>query len=392
MKHNIKKRIAVLTGARSEYGLLRPVMDRIAKRKDLQLFTLVTGSHLNKRSGYTAKDIIRDGFKIDVKIPMYVNLGSSDIRIPLSLSRGLGGIVKALKKTGPDILLLLGDRGEALMGAIAAAYLNIPIAHIHGGDQCAGADIDDNIRHAITKLAHIHFPVTEKSAQRILGLGEEKWRIHTVGAPGLDSIFSKTLPSREEVADLLNLDLDKPIILLVQYAVSSETEKAAKQMEETMRAILELNLQTVILYPVTDPGNLAIIKIIEKYKNHLFLRIKKSLPHDIFLGLMKIADVMVGNSSSAIMEAPSFKLPAVNIGIRQADRERSNNIIDVNHNSDEIKKAILKAVRDDNFKQRVRQGKSPYGDGQSARRIVNILSGIKIDQKLLRKKFVLDNK
>jgi UDP-hydrolysing UDP-N-acetyl-D-glucosamine 2-epimerase len=188
------------------------------------------------------------------------------------------------------------------------------------------------------------------------------------------------------------LDLDKPIILLVQYAVSSETEKAAKQMEETMRAILELNLQTVILYPVTDPGNLAIIKIIEKYKNHLFLRIKKSLPHDIFLGLMKIADVMVGNSSSAIMEAPSFKLPAVNIGIRQADRERSNNIIDVNHNSDEIKKAILKAVRDDNFKQRVRQGKSPYGDGQSARRIVNILSGIKIDQKLLRKKFVLDNK
>ncbi|MDD4271688.1 MAG: UDP-N-acetylglucosamine 2-epimerase [Patescibacteria group bacterium] len=388
MKKKAKKIIGVLTGVRAEYGLLKPVMEQIVKSKNLRLATLVTGCHLDKNSGYTIKDIINDGFKVDAKIPMYGNSGPADLRIPLSLSRGLSGITKALKKIKPDFLLLLGDRGEALMGAIAAAYLNIPIAHIHGGDQCAGADIDDNLRHAITKLAHIHFPATKKSAQRIASLGEEGWRIHTVGAPGLDSILNRKLPSRAKVANLLNLDLNKPIILLLQHAVSSETEKAEKQMEETMRAIIELNFQTVIIYPNTDPGNLAIVKIIEKYKNNPFLRAKKSLPHDIFLGLMKIADVMVGNSSSAIVEAPSFKLPVVNIGIRQADRERSNNIIDVNHDSKEIKKAILKAVYDNKFKLKVKRGKSPYGDGKSAERIIDVLSKIKVDEKLLRKKFI----
>jgi UDP-hydrolysing UDP-N-acetyl-D-glucosamine 2-epimerase len=275
------------------------------------------------------------------------------------------------------------------MGAIASAYLNIPVAHIHGGDQAMGADIDDNIRHAITKLSHIHFTATKKSAQRVAGLGEERWRIHVTGAPGLDSILHEELPAPSEIACRLNLNLEGPVILLLQHAVSSETADAKKQMEATMQAIVKLKLQTVVLYPNADPGNLAIVRVIERYRNYPFIRLEKSLPHDSFLGLMKTAAVMVGNSSSGIIEAPSFKLPVVNIGIRQAARERASNIIDVNHDRDEIKQAILKAIEDKAFRQRVMRCHNPYGDGRAGQRIADILSQTEVNQRLLRKQFVL---
>lgn len=385
-----QKKIAVLTGTRAEYGLLKLIMEKIHK-SNLGLLTLVTGSHLNESSGYTFRDIIRDGFKIDAKISMYPDTKFLDSDIPIFLSRGLNVLTKTLQKLKPSILLILGDRGESLMGAIAATYLNIPIAHIHGGDQCAGADIDDNIRHAITKLAHIHFPATPKSAKRIRGLGEESWRINLVGAPGLDFITHDKNLSAVEISNLLNLNLSEPIIILLQHCVSSEVDEAKKQIEETLRAIIELKFQTIIVYPNMDPGNQVIIKAIEKYKNYPFLQIHKSLPRDVFLGLMKVASVIVGNSSSAIIEAPSLKLPAVNIGTRQTDRERGDNLIDVSHNKNEIKRAILKSINDKNFKTKVNKGKNPYGDGKSAERIVKVLSKIKIDAKLLKKKFILIN-
>lgn len=384
-----KRKIAVLTGARAEYGLLRPVMLQIIQCDDLKLLTLVTGSHLNKNSGYTFKDIILDGFVIDDKISMYPNKDLFDGDIPLFLSEGLKGITRALNRLRPDILLILGDRGEALMAAIAATYLNIPIAHIHGGDQCTGADIDDNIRHAITKLAHIHFPATRKSAERIMGMGEEKWRIHTVGAPGLDSILNDKCPPAIKIAAMLDLDLNKEIILLLQHAVSSETKEVERQIEETMKAIVGLKFQTVVLYPNIDPGNISIIKVIKKYNKFPFIKTRASLPHNIFLGLMRLSSVMVGNSSSAIIEAPSFKLPVVNIGIRQMNRERSNNIIDVGHNRAEIKRAVLKAIKDKKFRRRILKCKNPYGDGKASIRIINELRNIRLDKRLLCKAFIL---
>lgn len=389
MSNANKKKIAVLTGARAEYGLLRPVMEKIAKHPDLKLLTFVTGCHLQKSSGYTINDIVRDGFKIDAKIPMYFRSETNRSDIASSLGGGLQGLSKVFKIITPDILLLIGDRGEALMGAIAASYFNIPIAHIHGGDQCAGADLDDNIRHAITKLSHLHFPATAKSAARLRGMGEEGWRIKIAGAPGLDSIFHRQLPSAKEVAALLQLDLSRPVILLLQHAISSEIGEAKSQMEETMQAIIELGMQTVVVFPNIDPGNLGIIKIIEKYKNYSFLRFHKSLPHDVFLGLMKISNVMVGNSSSAVLEAPSFKLPAVNIGIRQANRERGGNLIDVGHNRHEIRRAIQKAMHDKKFLEKVLRAKSPYGNGRASEIITDALAKVGINEKLLRKKFIL---
>lgn len=389
MNNTNKKRIAVLTGARAEYGLLKPVMEKIKAHPDLELLTLVTGCHLQKSFGYTINDIIKDGFRMDARIQMYSKFETGGAGIVMSLGKGLQGITKVLKLTKPDVLLLIGDRGEALMGAVAASYLNIPIAHIHGGDQCAGADVNDNIRHAITKLAHLHFPATAKSAKRLRGLGEESWRIKLAGAPGLDSILHRPLPPAKEIATLLNLNLSVPVLLLLQHAVSSETWEAKRQMEETMKAITKLGLQTIILYPNTDPGNLDIIKVIEKYRCLPFVRVNKSLPHDVFLGLMKIADVMVGNSSSAIIEALSFKLPAVNIGIRQSIREHGGNLISVSHNSHDIEKAILKALHDRNFLAKVRLGKSPYGNGKASQIIASALAKVEINEKLMRKKFVL---
>lgn len=391
MKKTIKK-IAVVTGARSEYGLLKPIMKAIERSPDLKLYTVVTGSHLTKISGYSIKDITNDGFKIDAKVPMYPDKKLIDYQIPQHLSKGLFGLTTTLKKINPDMLVVLGDRGEALVAVIAATYLNIPIAHIHGGDQCAGADIDDNIRHAITKLSHLHFPVSPKSADRINALGEERWRTTTVGAPGLDAILHEKLPGRDEMARQFSFDPAKPIILLLQHAVSSETAASRAQMTETMRVIDELKHQTVVIYPNADPGNEGVIEVIEKYKDRPFLRLQKSLPRALFLGLMKTAEVMVGNSSSGIIEAPSFGLPVVNIGIRQTDRERGMNVLDVNHNGRGIKNAINRALTDKAWLRKVKQCKSPYGDGHAGERVAKVLSKTTIDNRLMRKKFVIKGK
>jgi len=388
MNKKLKRKIAVLTGARAEYGLLKPIMEKIRRSPGLTLQIVVTGSHLSAAFGSTYKDIINDGFKIDARVPMYSGNLQKLSAIPISLGRGLIKLTLALEKLKPDFLLVLGDRGEPLMGAIAAAYLNIPIAHIHGGDQCVGADIDDNIRHCVTKLAHLHFPATQKSGQRIQNLGEEKWRIYVVGAPGLDTILKEKLPTKQEIARLFKLDITKPVILLLQHAVSSQIEQAKSQMEETMQAIMGLKLQTIVIYPNVDPGNASLIKVIEKYRHCPFLKIQKSLPHQTFLGLMKTANAMVGNSSSTIIEAPSFGLPVVDIGIRQAERERADNIINVPHQRKAIEKAIKKALTP-SFRKKLTGLRNPYGNGTASQRIVKVLERIKIDQKLLHKKFII---
>lgn len=386
----MKRKIAVLTGARAEYGLLRPVMKKISNSPKLELITLVTGSHLIHKFGYSLSEIEEDGFKIDYKISMYPEeFKSSDKNhIPKYLGRGIIGVTTALEKSKPNILVVLGDRGEALIGAIAAAYLNIPIAHIQGGDHCVGGDIDDSIRHAITKLSHIHFPATSKSAGKILQMGEEKWRIFISGATALDSILREKLPAKEKIEEALNLELNQPTILVLQHAVSSETKYAGEQMRETMEAIKELKKQTIVLYPNADPGSSSIISVIEEYKGYPFIHIYKTLPHDIYLGLMKTVAVMVGNSSSGIIEAPSFKLSVVNIGIRQIGREKANNTIDVDYKKDEIIEGIKKALYDEKFSGQVKECVSPYGDGRAASRMVKVLSSIEINKKLLQKKFI----
>jgi UDP-hydrolysing UDP-N-acetyl-D-glucosamine 2-epimerase len=377
------RKIAAITGTRAEYGILKSVFKEIEASKELQLSLIVSGMHLSSEFGHTIDEINKDGFKIAAKIAA---LHREDTRASMAKSLGecLSRTAEALEKIDPDILLILGDRSEMLVGAVAATYMDIPIGHIHGGD--ISGNVDEPVRHAITKLAHIHFAATKESADRILKMGEEPWRVHVVGAPGLDLIRSEKVPKPENTAVKYRLDLSKPILLVVQHSVVAEADEASSQIRETLEAIKEVGFQTVLIYPSADAGGRRMVKVIKEYEKCPFMKTFKSLPRDQYLDLMKLASVMVGNSSSGIIEAPSFQLSVVNIGGRQKGRQRAGNVIDVQYDREEIKKAIKKALYDEEFRERVKNCKNFYGDGKAGKRIAKILSEIEVNRKLLEKR------
>lgn len=378
----MRRKIAVLTGTRAEYGILRPILKRINDHPNLELYLIVTGMHLSDEFGYTVKEIESDGFNIYARLDT-LNRDDTGAGMAKYIGDTTIKLAEVFERLHPDILILLGDRGEMLAGAIAAACMNILIAHIHGGE--SSGSVDEGFRHAISKLAHLHFVATDESKQRLLLLGEDPNRIFVVGAPGLDDIYEDLLPP-EEIAKKYGLDLSKPIVLLVQHPVVTEVEEAPYQIRETLEAIADLKLQTITIYPNADAGGRRMIKVIKEYeKKYSFIKAYKNLPRREYLSLMSIATVMVGNSSSGIIEAPSFGLPVVNIGTRQKGRLRAGNVIDVGYNKEEIKNAILKAIYDENFRKKVKSIKNPWGDGKASERIVNILANIKIDKKLLQK-------
>ncbi|MBS3121394.1 UDP-N-acetylglucosamine 2-epimerase (hydrolyzing) [Candidatus Woesearchaeota archaeon] len=378
------RKICVLTGTRAEYGLLKPIIRAIRNNPELELILIVSGMHLSRKFGETINIIKEDNFDINYTFEMNPKDDSNDA-MAMAIGIGIQKIVDCFKNSNPDILLILGDRIEVLAGVIAAAYMNIVIAHIHGGD-ITRAGLDESARHAITKFAHIHFPATQKSAERILKMGEDKWRVHVVGAPALDTILNTPLLEKKALEKELNLKLKKPFILMIQHSVSTQHKDAEKQIKETLETVKELKYQTLIIYPNSDTGGRKIINQIELYaKEFQFIKIYKNLPYTVYLSLMKYADVMVGNSSSGIIESSSFKLPVVNIGIRQEGRERSNNIINVEHNKEKIILAIKKALSI-TFRNSLRDCKNPYGNGKTAQEVVNVLSSIKINSKLLQKK------
>ncbi|MBU0572917.1 MAG: UDP-N-acetylglucosamine 2-epimerase (hydrolyzing) [Candidatus Margulisbacteria bacterium] len=378
------RKVAVITGSRSEYGLLYPVIKAIDEHSGLKLSLIVSGTHLSKKFGYTVNDIMKDGFKPAALVPMYVGKDSG-ADIARSVSKAIEGFIRAYSKVKPDIILILGDRGESFAAAITAAYMGIPIGHIFGGDQCKGGDLDDSIRHAITKLSHVHFAAAKQHAERLKGLGEEAWRVHTVGSPALDSILNKSLLEKKELAQKYDLDFSNPVILMLQHAVGVESDQAGKHVKETMEALKQVGEQVVVVQPPVDTGTYRLIEVLDSYRNDPIFRIKKSVPHLDYLSLMKHAEVMVGNSSSGIMEAPSFNLPVVNIGLRQQGRLRSTNIIDVGYDRKIIAKAIKKALYDDKWRSKVRKCRNPYGDGKTAGRIVEIIRKLKPGASLMQK-------
>lgn len=376
------RKIIYITGTRADYGLMFPVLSTIKTHPKLDLILIVTGMHLMSEFGKTIKEIEKDNFEVyQIKETYEMDDKASMARF---IGRCANRFVDAFDYICPDIILLLGDRGEMLAGAITGAYMNIPIAHIHGGD--VSSTIDEPARHAITKLSHIHFPATQKSAERVIKMGEEKWRVHIVGAPALDSILSEKLIKPERIAKKYNLDLSKPIVLMVQHPVTTECDEATKQIRDTLNAIVELKYQTILIYPNADAGGRRMITVIKEYDKYQFIQTFKSIPREDYLSLMKIVSVMIGNSSSGIIEAASFHLPVVNIGTRQYGRECAGNTIDVDYNKNEIIRAIKKGLYDEEFRAKVKRCKNPYGDGKASERIVNVLSEIKIDKKLLQKR------
>jgi UDP-N-acetylglucosamine 2-epimerase (non-hydrolysing)/GDP/UDP-N,N'-diacetylbacillosamine 2-epimerase (hydrolysing) len=376
------RKIAVVTGARAEYGYLKPLMELIEKDIDLELVPIITGMHLFPDFGNSYK-LVENDFPKSVKIPMSLS-GDSLKDMANYLSSGVKNFAEFFNKDKPDILIVLGDRSEPFAASIAALYLNIPIAHINGGD-ISGGTIDESIRHAISKIAHIHLVHTQENANRIKKMGEENNRIFVVGALTLDSILNKNLSLKNEVFKKYNLNPNKKTILVVQHPVTTLKDQGYSQMEEIFSVLEQLKEQTIMLYPNCDAGGKKLINLIESYRYKEYLNIFKNLPHKDYLSFMKSADLMIGNSSSGIIEAPSFNLPVINIGNRQQGRARTGNIIDVKPLKTEILKAIDFAFTNQEYINIVKSCKNKFGDGKSSQRIIKILKELIIDEKLIQK-------
>ncbi len=374
--------IAVVTGTRAEYGYLKPLMHAIQKDSNLKLITLITGMHLLPEFGNTYKNVKRD-FPNAKKIPMMLK-GDKLKDMAEYLSSGISNFTKFFYKNRPDILVILGDRSEALAAALAALYLNIPIAHINGGD-VTGTTIDESIRHAITKIAHIHFIHTKENAKRVEKMGEDKKRIFITGALTLDTILKTKLQSKENIFKKYKLDKNKTTILVVQHPVTTLKDKGYSQLKVLLETLDTLKQQTILTYPNCDAGGKKFIELIKNHGKKPYIHIFKNLPHEDYLGLLKSIDLMIGNSSSGILEAPSFKIPVINIGSRQQGRERSGNIIDVEPKKEKILTAINKSLYDPAFRIKIRQTKNKFGDGNAAQKIIKILKNVPLNEDLIQK-------
>lgn len=378
------KKIAYITGARSEFGLESRLLEALDKNKSFKLQLYATGMHLMPQYGNTINEI-RSKFSnvgiIDVKPE-----GDRRQDIVIFASKLMGLVVKLFSGNKPDLVIVHGDRAEMLAVAVTCFYLGIPIAHVHGGDKTA--TIDDSTRHAITKLSHIHFPATRRSAKRIKDMGEDSWRIHPVGALDVDSLLNSQLISREEILKFLEFKETK-FFLVTQHPVSGEEDQAGIQMKKTLSAIKKFNLPVVVLYPNADPGSKRMIEEIEKERNNPLFRIYPNVDYLTCLALEKETSVWIGNNSAAIVVSASFKVPVVNIGIRQSGREKGENVIDVDCNEQAIAKAIDKSLNDQNYLNRVRASVNPWGDNMAIERIIKILEDLKVDEKLLKKQIAI---
>ena len=396
----MKKRIvAVFTGNRAEYGLQFPILRAIEKHPDLEYILLVSGAHLDPNFGSTLEEIRNDGFRIDAEIKIEMDAASL-FATAQAIGSGVLAISRVLDAIRPDIMVVYADRFEGFAAVIAATQMNIPTAHIEGGDLTEGGALDDSVRHAMTKLAHLHFTTNEQASNRILGMGEEPWRVHTVGFPAIDLISEGSFATNFEVGEQLGLDLSRPILLFTQHSVSTEFERAAEQVQPSIDAIKRLadeGIQTVLTYPNNDAGGHAIISVLDAfgsmdYKN---TQVKRSLGRYLYHGVLALArnpDIRVtclGNSSSGLKETPAFGCPTVNIGSRQEGRLRGENVLDAGYSSNEIYDQIKRSLFDENFRKICREAKNPYWIGEAGPKVAEVLAMTPLDQGLIRKRMTL---
>lgn len=377
--------IGVVTVARSDYGIYQPVLREIQAHADLQLHLIVSGAHLAPEFGMTVTAIEADGFVVGDRVEMLL---SSDTPDGTALSMGLGvmGFAQAFRRRRPDLLLVLGDRFEMFTAAVAALPFCIPVAHIHGGELTEGA-MDDALRHSMTKLSHLHFVSTAAYARRVEQLGEEPWRIVVSGAPALDHLRTMTLLAPSEVASRYGLEAENPPLLVTFHPVTLESEQVEWQTQELLAALDRAGLPIVFTQPNADAGSRRIDSLIDAFvAAHPAARRFDTLGSRGYFSLMRVAAAMVGNSSSGIIEAPSFGLPVVNVGTRQDGRVRAANVIDVGYARDAILDGIRRAT-DPAFRTALRETTNPYGSGHAAATIVERLRTVALDERLRVKRF-----
>lgn len=380
------KTIAVVTGTRSEYGILKPLLKKMNSDKRIKLELIVTGMHLLKDFGCTLQEIKRDGFVINYRIPIYDETNNDNPHYHArATSKGISHFSKVLDKINPAFLIVLGDRLEVFSAVIAASFLSIPIVHIHGGDKTDSGHIDESIRHAISKFAHIHFTATCNHSKRLAMMGEEKKRIFNVGALGIDSILDEETISKNTLFKEFELDSKQKTIVCLFHPVILESKSIGKQIKTILASLKELKIQTVIIYPNNDKGSKKIIDNINTCKNIPFIKIIPSLSHQKYINLLRHSDVLIGNSSSGIIETPTIKIPVVNIGTRNIGREHAKNIIFTDVNKQKIIHSVQYAMNDKKFLNECKKCINPYGTGKTSEKIINILLKTRITKSLLKK-------
>jgi len=366
--------IVVITGTRAEYGILKPVIDAIDFTPSMKMSLVVTGMHLAPEFGMTVREIENDGIPISARVDMLFNADTTSA-MGKSLGIGIVGLIQELERLKPDLAIVLGDRIEAFAGAIAGLFCGAVIAHIHGGEITRGG-VDEYMRHAITKLSHVHFAATESARQRIIRLGEHPDFVFHTGSPALDVIRRMKILSRDELAQKLEFPLPERYALVVQHPISTHPETAALEIEETLEALRSCQISAILAYPNADAGGRAMRDVIRRYETFPWLHTYINLPRPVYMSLLAHASVMVGNSSSGLIDSSSFGIPTINIGERQEGRERGKNVIDAKPDRDCIREAIHRALTDELFIHDAKNAVNPYGDGYAADKILIVLQSL----------------
>jgi UDP-N-acetylglucosamine 2-epimerase (non-hydrolysing)/GDP/UDP-N,N'-diacetylbacillosamine 2-epimerase (hydrolysing) len=397
-----KRRIAIFTGNRAEYGLQYPILKAVDQHPALDYLLFVSGAHLDNNFGGTLEEIRHDGFRIEAEIRIDMNADSS-IATAQAIGNGILSISRALEQSKPDIFVVYADRFEGFSAVIAASQMNIPTAHIEGGDLTEGGALDDSVRHAMTKLSHLHFTTNQQATNRLLAMGEEQWRVHTVGFPAIDLISAGLFAKPDEVVARLGLDLSRPMVLFTQHSVTTEFELAAAQVRPSMEAMTALarsGVQIVLTYPNNDSGGRAIVAELDAIDKIGIegIQLHRSLGRYLYHGVLALAKeptiriACVGNSSSGLKETPAFGCPTVNIGSRQHGRLRGKNVIDVGYDKASIQEAVLRCLNDGEFRTLCLCAENPYYLGDAGKKIAAVLADVPLNQKLIRKAMTLQGK
>lgn len=380
------KKIAVISVARSDYGILRPILRALQTEEECDLQLIVGGAHLDAAFGSSIDEINADQMPIFAFVPVSASADDGQSAAE-AFGNGVSGFCKALNRLKPDIVVVLGDRFEMFAAATACVFLDLPLAHIHGGELTFGA-MDDVFRHSITKMAHLHFTSTVEYARRVHQLGEEPWRITVSGAPGLDNLREISLLSRDEMQLKFGKKIaDNPLVVTF-HPVTRELAEVKSQGKAVVDALIESGFDAIITAPNADPGGRALFEIFRvAVEENSQLQMVENLGTQGYFSLMTLACAMVGNSSSGIIEAASFGLPVVNIGSRQEGRVSPQNVVHCKCEKLSIEDAI-RIVTSDDFRKKNCTQPNPYGDGNAAARIVRVLMDTPIDLRLMKKQFI----
>lgn len=377
----MKKKVVAVTGCRSEYDILFPVLDEMNKDTAFEVSVVVCGAHLSDNFGYTVNEIEQDGFMISDRIH---NLIDSDREVGKAKGAGLllSSLSDSLDRIKPDYVLVVGDREEPIIAAVTCTYLGIPLVHLCGGDRTVpkAGDVDEPIRHATTKMATLHFTMNEDHANRVLKLGEEPWRVYNTGNPALDRFKKVPKIDKAELLDFFgfssDLEKEKKVVLVIQHVISGEVAQGADQITQTLEAVTNIDCNCIVNYPNTDMGSREIASVIERYREKSNVRVNRHIPRKEFVNLLRNVDLIVGNSSMALLEGSFLKIPAINVGNRNAQRMNGGNVVTVLAEIAQIKEVAQNILFDGKTSDKLKSCKPVYGDGNAAKRMVKILKDL----------------